>query len=402
VRVFGILVLILLLAGGALFFFLKGDAPETTSRQQTPPGEISKATPNEAREVSRKPADITQKPEPKKDEDVSVTDSTSMAKATDKKTGTTSKPQIITKQDRPEDTADTAVARMTPPSFDVVRVDANCGLLAAGTAEPTARVRIYSGDKVLGTVQASRRGEWVFLSGEPLEPGARKINAIATNPDGRDLETARLVIMQVPDCSQAEEKRAPAIALLAPKAEKTEEKQAFDKRVSKLLQIPEPEGDLKAAKNLSVGAIDYDEKGNVALSGKGTPGRDVRIYLENKPVGDAKVDDDGNWAFQPDSEIPAGNYTLRADQLDPSGKVISRIEIPFKREAADDVILAKGGVEIRAVVQPGNSLWRIARRMYGEGTQYTMIYQANQDQIKDPDLIFPGQIFKLPSDRGTN
>ena len=405
-RVFGILVLILLLAGGALFFFLKGDAPETASRQQTPPGETSKATPDDVKgaqeKEEQKPVQSAQKPEPGKEDKASAAGASTDVKTADTATAPASKPQIITKQDRPEETANTAVARMAPPSFDVVRVDANCGLLAAGTAEPTARVRIYSGDKVLGTVQASRRGEWVFLSGKPLEPGARKINAIATNPDGRDMETARLVIMQVPDCTQVEEKRAPAIALLAPKTEKAEEKQAFDKRVSKLLQIPEPEGDRKAAKNLSVGAIDYDEKGNVALAGKGTPGRDVRIYLENKPVGDAKIDEDGNWTLQPDKEIPAGNYTLRADQLDKAGKVISRIEIPFKREAADDVILAKGGLEIRAVVQPGNSLWRIARRMYGEGTQYTMIYQANQDQIKDPDLIFPGQIFKLPSESAQN
>ena len=76
--------------------------------------------------------------------------------------------------------------------------------------------------------------------------------------------------------------------------------------------------------------------------------------------------------------------------------MISRVELPFKRESAEDVILAQGGLEIRAVVQPGNSLWRIARRMYGDGLQYTLIYQANESQIRDPDLIYPGQIFRIP------
>ena len=47
-------------------------------------------------------------------------------------------------------------------------------------------------------------------------------------------------------------------------------------------------------------------------------------------------------------------------------------------------------------MQPGNSLWRIARRNYGEGIRYTVIYQANREQIRDPDLIYPGQVFEVP------
>ena len=53
-----------------------------------------------------------------------------------------------------------------------------------------------------------------------------------------------------------------------------------------------------------------------------------------------------------------------------------------------------------AAVQPGNSLWRIARRVYGDGPKYTEIYEANRSQIKDPDLIYPGQIFRLPEQGG--
>ena len=56
--------------------------------------------------------------------------------------------------------------------------------------------------------------------------------------------------------------------------------------------------------------------------------------------------------------------------------------------------VARGGG--RLVVQPGNSLWRIARRVYGSGFEYTIIYDANQDQIRDPDKIYVGQILDLP------
>ena len=47
-------------------------------------------------------------------------------------------------------------------------------------------------------------------------------------------------------------------------------------------------------------------------------------------------------------------------------------------------------------MQPGFSLWRIARENYGDGFLYVKVFEANKDQIRDPDLIYPGQIFTLP------
>jgi nucleoid-associated protein YgaU len=52
--------------------------------------------------------------------------------------------------------------------------------------------------------------------------------------------------------------------------------------------------------------------------------------------------------------------------------------------------------EGNVTVASGNSLWRIARRAYGNGVDYIAIYQANKGQIRNPDLIYPGQTFKLP------
>ena len=47
-------------------------------------------------------------------------------------------------------------------------------------------------------------------------------------------------------------------------------------------------------------------------------------------------------------------------------------------------------------MQRGNSLWLIARQIYGSGSRYTAIYRANHDLIQDPDRIYPGQQFKVP------
>ena len=98
----------------------------------------------------------------------------------------------------------------------------------------------------------------------------------------------------------------------------------------------------------------------------------------------------------PRTPIVPGTYTLRADQSGPDDKVTARAEIPFSRaEIVPDLVPGSF-----VVVQPGNSLWRLARRTYGHGTTYTLIYEANKDHIRDPDMIFPGQIFQLPKRSG--
>ena len=51
----------------------------------------------------------------------------------------------------------------------------------------------------------------------------------------------------------------------------------------------------------------------------------------------------------------------------------------------------------RVIIRRGDNLWRLSRRVYGQGIRYTSIYDANRDQIRDPALIFPGQVFELPT-----
>ena len=47
-------------------------------------------------------------------------------------------------------------------------------------------------------------------------------------------------------------------------------------------------------------------------------------------------------------------------------------------------------------VVKGDCLWNIAKRFYGNGSRYTVIYNANMDKIKNPNLIYPGQVLTIP------
>ena len=201
----------------------------------------------------------------------------------------------------------------------------------------------------------------------------------------------------------------------------------------KVLQQPGTE-----AGRLRIDAVSYDPEGRVFVSGRGAPGQVVRLYLMGALKAEAGIGPDGQWR-QELSDVAPGRYTLRADQVDANGQVSQRAEIPFHRE---DVAVLAGlstgdattpNVEPDAIVQdpssvappsvapssvapssaaqppavpakritsvtvqPGNTLWGIASATYGDGVMYVRVFDANKSQIRDADLIYPGQIFVLP------
>lgn len=153
--------------------------------------------------------------------------------------------------------------------------------------------------------------------------------------------------------------------------------------------------------NVSIDAISYDSEGEVALTGRSSGQSTVRVYINNQAILDTEIGEDGQWrADLP--EIDTGTYTLRVDELDAEGTVVSRAETPFRREpvAAIQALDDGAGTERAPValitVQPGNTLWGIAREKYGEGLLYVRVFEANAERIRDPDLIYPGQIFTVP------
>ena len=277
------------------------------------------------------------------------------------------------------------------PEFDVVRINPDGDAVIAGRAAPGAKVRILDGGKVIGSVTADERGEWVFLPTEPLPSGKRELGLAVVNSEGNLLESASVVVLAVPvrpgdapaesaDKSDTKALSGP-LAVLVPKD---------GKGPSRVLQKPtEQEGVRKG--ELSIGVVDYDEAGNVSIGGKAKSGEQVQVYLDNKIVGRAKTSPDGEWRVEPSDSVAPGIYKLRADSID-SGKVTARIEIPFSRAGQVDSMAGESLV----IVQPGNSLWRIARRTLGDGVKFTTIYAANKAQIHDPNLIYPGQVFTLP------
>jgi nucleoid-associated protein YgaU len=157
-----------------------------------------------------------------------------------------------------------------------------------------------------------------------------------------------------------------------------------------VLQAPLAAGEKPA---VSIEAVDYDLDGQVVISGRAPAGAQVLVYLDHGVLGQVAADGEGRWQLRPEGNVATGLHRLRADLLDAGGAVLARAEIPFQR--AEPIQVPPD--EEFIVVQPGHSLWVIARKRYGQGIQYSAIYEANATQIRNPHLIYPGQIFLVPT-----
>ena len=271
--------------------------------------------------------------------------------------------------------------RPVVPSFDVVRVGPQGRVVIAGRAEAGADVTVYEGQRSLGTVKADALGQFVMLPDTPLEPGGRELTLSARTVDGTSSTGVDSVILIVPPAqAAATEPASPPVAVLLPRGADA----------PRVLAGGSP-------RHLALDTVDYDSGGEIRFAGSSKPGAPVRVYVDNQPVGDTKASAGGQWVFVPASPVAPGVHRLRVDELGPDGKVLSRIELPFQRTAVVTATAAPDDLAHgRAVVQPGQNLWRIARQSYGQGTRYTVIFLANREQIRDPNRIYPGQIFAVP------
>ncbi|GGB25586.1 peptidoglycan-binding protein LysM [Tistrella bauzanensis] len=286
------------------------------------------------------------------------------------------------------------------PSFDIVRVNPRGDTVVAGRAEPGSDVVLRDGGTEIGRARADDRGEWVILPDKPLNRGTRELDLDATLPGGAHVKSDDVVMLVVPD--DAPEAATATVAdrgEAVPPATQEQPLAVLVPRdgdgVGRLLQRSDPDAAGVSQGPLSLEVIDYDAEGRVSLSGRAKAGSEVRIYLDNDLIATARPDPDrgGLWVVTPEGRIPEGKATLRLDLIDGDGTVLARLETPFSR-AASPMLLPEGQTYV--VIQPGDYLWRIARATYGQGLRYTTIFEANRDQIRNPDLIYPGQVFVLP------
>lgn len=202
--------------------------------------------------------------------------------------------------------------------------------------------------------------------------------------------------------------------------------------------------------SVSVDAVEI-EGDTIFVAGQAPAGLTVRVYAGDSLLGDARASDGGRFLVEARRDLPVGSYVIRADVIGADGAVVARAAVPFEREPGEAIAAvapqqpapsqeapaaqapAAAGPDTQSgekaavstddataqkehakaddltapalqradgavIIRRGDSLWRISRRVYGRGVRYSTIYLANQDQITDPNRIWPGQVFAVPGE----
>jgi nucleoid-associated protein YgaU len=233
---------------------------------------------------------------------------------------------------------------VTPPAaaaaepkivVEAVEIDGN-KIFVAGLADAGRKVRAYANDILLGDAVTSRDGHFLVEATRDIPVGSYTIHV-----DGLDADGVKVVARAaVP----FEREPGQAVAAVAPAETKPAEAKPAAPAAAEAPAAP--------AAPATVAAAPAELAGAPAAPAPAAPAA-------------------------PATEAPAVVAAATPDVPE---------SVAPKLEHADGAV----------IIRRNDTLWRISRRVYGHGVRYSTIYLANQDQISDPDRIWPGQVFKVP------
>ena len=304
-------------------------------------------------------------------------------------------------------------AARSTPAFDVVRVEPAGDAVIAGRSAPGAAIELLKGNEVLGRVVADKNGEFVLVP--PRLPSGRYEIALRE---------------KLPDGSEAMSERNAAVIVEPRSAERLAK---LPKSVDEPLTLrPQPVASSQPADSIVLQTVAVGKDGKVTVRGQAAAGAAINLYLNDTFVTSVKAGADRNFSVTINEGVRPGRYRVRLEQAGPSSSAIlahaeqqfvvaeqetivsdsaqatgpdqnDKVEAP--QPQISNVPSAIAGVSqsnvivpkiITATVARGDSLWRISQHSYGTGDLYQLIVRANRAKIRNPDLIFPNQVFVLP------
>ena len=349
---------------------------------------------------------------------------------------------------RPTDTTPAA-----PLTIGLARVKPDGAALFAGTAAPNAKIRIFEGNILLGETIANANGEWLIVLEKSLASGQHLISVAMERSDGttemanrslaveiyQDTESKPLVallpetatevpvLIQSPDDVDKSKSAATASEVTASEVTASEvtaseaaasEVTASEVTASEAIVADPAQADAamhetaepapaKTQANsqiaasqiaaLAPSAIVWRDASRILISGTSRGGVRVTVNDARGQFGEALVLADGAWQVAGSLDMDIAVNQLRFALFDDANQVIARYDLPVK---ARDLAKGQDGSPL-VVVNKGDMLWRIAYHQLGEGVKYVDIVRRNQQDIADPDLIYPKQIFAVPQSSAT-
>ena len=316
-----------------------------------------------------------------------------------------------------------------PLTIDLARVKPDGAAVFAGTAAPNAKIRIFEGDILLGETVANANGEWVIVLEKSLAAGQHLISVAMERSDGttemadrslaveiyQDTETKPLVALlpetetEVPvliqspdDVDTAKPAAAASEAIVADDAKPAaaampEITRAAPAKPQAKSQIVASQIATSQIAALAPSAIVWRDASSILISGTSRGGIRVTVNDAKGQFGEALVLADGAWQVAGSLDMDIAVSQLRFLLFDDVNQIIARYDLPVK---ARDLAKGQDGSPL-VVVNKGDMLWRIAYQQMGKGVRYVDIVRRNKQDIINPDLIYPKQIFAVPQSSAT-
>ncbi len=313
------------------------------------------------------------------------------------------------------DTADRE--QLPPPSIDAIEVDGERNFFAGGGPEG-ATIRLYVAGEHVGDTTVED-GRWLIETERNyLDDPSQRVRADLLRPGTADVAGRAAVNFEIdlpeagdePTAVADAAESAPSGDAMAAEAEETASAAAPAENVAEATDAPaEPassEVEVAAAEEPASAPEDAAAEETQSEAASGTS-------PESGTMADQGVSNEPSEMTEPEMtaevETPAGTepeFVADVSDAGETGEGAGSTDVASAQEGdiptmtavqvgdPEDERFASG----QAIIRRGDNLWTIARRVYGEGIRYTTIYQANRSQIRDPDLIYPGQVFNLPGD----
>ena len=259
--------------------------------------------------------------------------------------------------------ADTAkstdpVAAWTVPGFDVLRVEPDGSTVIAGRAQPNTKLEIMSGDTVIGTADVGAAGDFAAVFEKPLAAGDYQLTLRSVGENGATKSSEEVATVSIPKDKAGEllamvSKPGEASRIItkpvaeAKPADAAAQPATATGEVAKAEPVPAvpsqiPETGEKPA--VAVSAVEIEGR-KIFVAGNAKAGALVRVYADDKPVGEIKADEQGRFVVEGAIDLPVGGHTIRADVMGADGSTVeTRASVPFDRPAGD---------QVAAVAQPG-------------------------------------------------
>ncbi len=261
-------------------------------------------------------------------------------------------------------------------TFDIVRISKNGDVVMAGKSEPNETIELLDGEEIIAEVSSDENGEWIWVSGFPIKSGIKKFKLQYKNNVNTSSLSDQTVIVLVDN----DENIIPKVARVL-----NSDVESID-----ILNLE------KINDSITLDVLSYSPPGLVIISGRTIPNTEIEIFKSAESFGKTKSNENGIWKFV----IKKNDYSNQ--EISIKAKINDETLILTYNENEIQKRFKKTNFEFyddRIIVQKGNSLWSIARKTLGGGLFYTEIYKNNLGKIKNPNLIYPGQVFNIPIKR---